>query len=454
LNRLFDLSLLLDLDLGQRFFRLHDTTRHFLRDRSGKGDLVTQHKQLVVALYARTGSDADARVRRYYYLYLPHHLAEAQKRGRLDGVLLAPRWLQAKLAATADPQALVADYQQYGVGEAQSLIGRTLRLIAGILARDSRQLLPQLIGRLEDLETVAATGFLEDARQLVPRPAIVPIRPSLTPPGAETARLEGHGGWVMALCLLPDGRLASGSKDDTIRLWDVATGAETARLEGHNNSVIALCLLADGRLASGSWDRTIRLWDVATGAETARLEGHLEEYDDSFTALCLLADERLASGSMYPTTIRLWDVTTGAVTARLKGHGGPVLALCLLADGRLASGYSDSTIRLWDVATGAETARFWEYTPYVGALCLLADGRLAEGSADGTIRLWDVATGDVTARLKGHADTVDALCLLADGRLASGSEEAQTLSGAASKSPKPDGVNLPRLPPPRRARRH
>jgi NB-ARC domain/TIR domain len=32
LSRLFDLSLLLDLDLGQRFFRLHDTTRHFLHD--------------------------------------------------------------------------------------------------------------------------------------------------------------------------------------------------------------------------------------------------------------------------------------------------------------------------------------------------------------------------------------------------------------------------------------
>ena len=70
--------------------------------------------------------------------------------------------------------------------------------------------------------------------------------------GAETARLEGHSHSVAALCLLPDGRLASGAYDNTIRLWDVAAGAETARLEGHSGWVTALCLLPDGRLASGA----------------------------------------------------------------------------------------------------------------------------------------------------------------------------------------------------------
>ncbi len=417
LKNLFDLSLLLDLDFGQRFCRLHDTTRHFLRDREGKDGLVAQHRQLVAALDGVASGETDARNRRYYYLNLPHHLAEAQERARLDALLLDPGWLQAKLETTANPHALVADYQRYGVGEAQSLIGGTLRLIRGICVRDASQLPVQLIGRLAGFEAVAGSGFIDRVRRLLPHPSIVPLKSTLTPPGVETARLEGRMGSVATLCLLADGRLASGSGDGTIRLWDVETGADTARLE-EGRAVNALCLLADGRLASDSKNGTIRLWDAATGAETARLEGHLGRVN----ALCLLADGRLASGS-NDRTILLWDATTGGKTARIVAHTDRVTALCLLTDGRFASGSEDRGIRLWASTTGAATARLEGHTDTVTALCQLTDGRLVSGSKDGTIRLWDAATGVETARLVGHTDAVNALCLLADGRLASGSAD-------------------------------
>jgi hypothetical protein len=50
LSRLYDLSLLLNLDLNQRLLRLHDTVRHFLQDQDGKDRLIAQHKRLLLAL--------------------------------------------------------------------------------------------------------------------------------------------------------------------------------------------------------------------------------------------------------------------------------------------------------------------------------------------------------------------------------------------------------------------
>lgn len=412
-----DASLLHDLDFSSDTFRFHDSVREYLHDRAGAAGLVAQHKRLIQAMGDMGGATAAlAGEADYFYRYVPEHLAGADDRKTLDALLLDPGWLQAKLDATGSPQALVADYERHGKGQMQNFIGRTLRLTTGICARDRSQLLPQLVGRLMSCADPAAPAFLASARRLIQPPALVTQTLSLTPPGAESARLEGHGWQVAALLLLPDGRLASASWDRTIRLWDLRSGAEAAILEGHSKRVGALTLLPDGRLASASWDATIRLWDVKKCTETHRLEGHTME----ITALTLLPDGRLASGS-GDTTIRLWDLGTGVEAARLRGHAKGVTALTVLPDGRLASGSSDNTILIWDVGKGDAISLLKGHTRGVTALKLLADGRLASASSDKTIRLWDLESGAETGRLEAHTAGVTALTQLSDGQLTSAS---------------------------------
>ena len=141
----------------------------------------------------------------------------------------------------------------------------------------------------------------------------------------------GCGG-VTALCLLDDGRLASGFEDHTIRLWNTRTGAQTARLEGHLGEVSALCVLSNFWLASGSSDETIRFWDLTTSTEIARLGGH----SNKVNALSLVNDQRLVSGAS-DNTIRLWDIRTKREISRLE-IDDPVLCLIALSDRRLVAG--------------------------------------------------------------------------------------------------------------------
>ncbi len=71
----------------------------------------------------------------------------------------------------------------------------------------------------------------------------------------------------------PDGkRLATGSDDQTAKVWDAASGKELLTLRGHAGSVYSVAWSPDGkRLATGSWDKTAKVWDAASGQELLTL---------------------------------------------------------------------------------------------------------------------------------------------------------------------------------------
>ena len=104
--------------------------------------------------------------------------------------------------------------------------------------------------------------------------------------GLPVATLKGHSSTISSLSFSPeDSRLASGSRDKTVRLWECATGRRIAILRDHSKPVDALSFSPDGsRLASGSLNN-MRLWDGATGRFLGTLDTRPEWYS-SCTVPC------------------------------------------------------------------------------------------------------------------------------------------------------------------------
>ncbi len=159
----------------------------------------------------------------------------------------------------------------------------------------------------------------------------------------EIFNLAGHSKFVSTLLALPNEQLASGSSDNTIKIWDLKNRVCLTTLIGHTEVIVGLVQLPGNRLASASYDRTIRIWDWQLGQCLATLPGH----SNWVMALAMLHNNRLASGSR-DGTIQIWNMDN-MMREQVIYVGLPVNALATLpTTGDLVNIHSN-IITVWNI---------------------------------------------------------------------------------------------------------
>ena len=234
----------------------------------------------------------------------------------------------------------------------------------------------------------------------------------------------GHSQGVFSLAFAPDGNtLASGSADNTVKFWDVASRREIRSL-GPGLPAISLAFSPDGRvLAIGLLNQKIKLIDAATGGELRTFTGHAGPVG----SVTFSPDGHFLASASDDRTIKVWDVARGAEVVTLGGFSRPVVSVAFSPDGRLlAANSADHVIRLWDLTAGRELRSLKVNS--VGAIAFSPDGRmLAAGSINNTVKFWDVASGRELRAMRGHSDLVALVAFSPDGRILASSSYDKTV---------------------------
>jgi eukaryotic-like serine/threonine-protein kinase len=156
---------------------------------------------------------------------------------------------------------------------------------------------------------------------------------------------------------------------------------------GHHAELTHLAYSPDGtRLAAGSFDRSVSIWDVSSRDRVALLfHGQKVHY------LAFSSDGRTLAAGNPQGLVKLWDAATGRKLLTLKGQAKPLRALCYSPDGKvIVTAGGEGVVTFWDVQTGKSRTAFDWGIGEVFSVAFAADGMRAAAGGAGQVVIWDV----------------------------------------------------------------
>jgi len=220
--------------------------------------------------------------------------------------------------------------------------------------------------------------------------------------GGLVKSFRSYNDYNNSVCFSPDGKYFANCAGHTLQLFSLESGIYKSL---RHPFITCFSFSSDGKyIISGSKDKTIKQWNVETGENVRTLIGH----SGTVTSLCISTDGKYLVSGSKDTSVKLWELSTGNNIYTFIGHMMNITSVKFSPDGKyIVSGSKDKSVIIWEVATGMKIRSYVGHTGDINSIDISSDGKyIISASDDKTLKLWNSNLGIITSsdNLKKETD--------------------------------------------------
>lgn len=236
--------------------------------------------------------------------------------------------------------------------------------------------------------------------------------------------------------------IACGSRDCTVKLYNIQTGRDSGTFIGHAGPIMGVCFVGANYLCSASQDGRLSLWDIRGGHRIEVMCGHSRAVQHCAAN----RSGKLIVSVSLDCSIKVWKGDNGKIQATMRTQGynnKPLNCIAFHPEGQLvAVGGWDTHVKIWDTLNQKRLKVLRGHRTSVQSCAYARSGRyIASASLDGEVRLWATKSGATIGTIMGHAQSVTCLAFSEEGAVLVTGSNDQTLKMWSSTLGTPVKVN-------------